>query len=288
MRISTRHPEANFAGICGITAGLLLTLCTTKSCADTPLPHWEWGIGIAAATLRDYPGSRHYHNYLLPFPWLIYRSERLYLGRESSHGILWRTIDSELDISLSLNPSVLTQNNPERAGMPALNTTLGMGLREQITLWRDEASGWRLKLQLPLRVAYALRQGGLDPVGLQTQPGINLDHKLDTAWSWGIGAAISFADADYHQYFYGVAPAYATTSRPAYTAAGGFGGWQLNGRISYQHKRYRVSAFTRIEGLEGARFADSPLVSTTHAGTVGLTWTYQLGASDKTVPSDEP
>lgn len=288
MRATVCPATANIQYVCRIGAGLLLALSATLAAADSPRPRWEWGLGIATATLRDYPGSRNYRTHVPPYPWLVYRSDRLYLGREGSRGILWRGIDSELDASLSLNPSVHQKDNPERAGMPAADTTLGLGLRERITLWRDEASDWRLNAQLPLRMNFALRDGGLDPVGVQFQPGLSLDHKLSGAWSWGVGASISIADSDYHDYFYGVAPAYATARRSAYSASGGFGGWQLNSRISYQHEPHRVSVYIRIEGLEGATFADSPLVSTLHAGTIGLTWAYQFGASRKMVSSDNP
>lgn len=284
MSTAIRHN----AGICAASAGLLLALWAGAAGADTLKPRWEWGMGIAAATLRDYPGSHNYRTYALPFPWFVYRSDRLYLGREGSHGVLWRSIDSELDISLSLNPSVHQQDNPERAGMPALDSTLGIGLRERITFWRDESSGLQLSAHLPLRVVYALHHGALAPVGLQVQPGLSLDRNLAGAWTWGIGTSISFADAPYNDYFYGVEPAYATPVRPAYTASGGFAGWQLSSRISYQHKHHSVSVFARIEGLEGASFADSPLVSTLHAGTLGLAWSYRIGTSKEMVPGNDP
>lgn len=288
MRATRTHPAAHCTGAWWRGAILLLALSVTPVRAEDPKPHWEWGLGIIAGTLRDYPGSRSYRTHVLPYPWFVYRSDRLYLGREGTRGVLWRGLDSELDVSLSLNPSVHQQDNPERAGMPAADTTLGVGLRERITLWRDDANAWRLNAQLPLRMTYAWHHGAPDSVGVQFQPGLSLDHKLEGGWSWGVGASVNFADNGYHDYFYGVAPAYATATRPAYSASGGYGGWQLSSRISYQHERHHVSLYARVEGLQGASFADSPLVATPYAGSLGLTWAYRFRASTRTVSDDNP
>lgn len=57
-------------------------------------PHWEWELGITAGTLRDYSGSCNYRTHILPYLGFVYRSNRLYPGREGPHGMLWRGLDS--------------------------------------------------------------------------------------------------------------------------------------------------------------------------------------------------
>lgn len=264
-----------------------LLVATPLSAAEEPKPRWEWGVGVAAATLRDYAGSDNYRSHVLPFPWLVWRSERLHIGQGGTHGVLWRGLDSELDLTLSLNPSARQSDNPLRAGMPKLDPLLETGLRLRLDLWRDEASGWVVDAKLPLRRALAWDDGTLSGVGWHAEPGLSLGKNLTPGWFWDVSAAANFVDRNYASYFYGVDPIYATTSRPAFRAEAGYGGWQLGSRLQYQHQRQRWNLFLRLEGLEGARFADSPLVTTLHAGTVGIAWMYRLGVSRKTVQFDD-
>src|SRR3989338_4407412 len=86
----------------GLGVASLLTPAIAGAAVDVPAdertapheeraaPQWEWGLGVAAAWLRDYPGSRHYGAYGLPFPWITWRSERVMVGREGGRGVLWR------------------------------------------------------------------------------------------------------------------------------------------------------------------------------------------------------
>ena len=45
-------------------------------------PEWEFGLGATGLTLPDYRGSDESRDYLLPFPYLIYRGEHLRVDRQ--------------------------------------------------------------------------------------------------------------------------------------------------------------------------------------------------------------
>ena len=81
-------------------------------------------------------------------------------------------------------------------------------------------------------------------------------------WHLGMQAGPVFADRKYNQTFYGVEGAYATASRPAYAARGGYSGSQFTLGLSRRFPGYWVGAFTRYDDLGGAVFADSPLMPT--------------------------
>lgn len=256
--------------------------------APRGLPRWEWGLGIAGAWVRDYPGSEHYSTYGLPYPWFTWRSDRVLLGHEGGRGVLWRRPALAVDAVLSANPPSSTGDNPERAGMPDLHALLEPGLRLRWQAWSSADGRWRLNVRLPWRAALAIYDGGLHNVGSRIEPGLSLDHRLGGGWSWGMSAAATFAERAYQDYFYGVDPAYATATRPAYEADGGYGGSHLTWRLSRRSGVSSASLFVRAELLDDASFADSPLVSTPVGWTIGFNLSRRFGASTHLVNADEP
>lgn len=270
-----------------IAAGLL-ALATTAAADDAvPAgePRWEWGLGLGAAWLRDYPGSGHYGAYALPYPWITWRSERVRLGREGGRGVLWRTPAFTLDAVLSANPPSDTGDNPERAGMDDLDALVEPGLRLRWRTWTS-GSGWRIDTRLTLRQSYAV-DGGLQSLGGRVEPGFSAEHALRGRWSWGGSITASFGERGWQDYFYGVDPEFATPDRPAYEAPGGFGGMQYNLRLSRRGDATAGSLFVRLEDLTGASFIDSPLVSERHGWSVGINLTRRMGASRQQVKPEE-
>ena len=94
-----------------------------------------------------------------------------------------------------------------------------------------------------------------------------------------------FADARYHSYFYGVDPAYATPSRPAYQARAGYSGSRITLRTEKQIGDLNLSVFLRLDDLHNAVFADSPLVQTRHYHLVGFTVSWIFNRSEELVYS---
>lgn len=90
-----------------------------------------------------------------------------------------------------------------------------------------------------------------------------------------------------HQYFYGVADRYATATRNAYDAPGGYAGWQMLAALSKRFPAYWVGGFVRYDSLRGAAFDDSPLVVSDRylAGGIAIAWI--IGESSIRVPANE-
>lgn len=260
---------------------------TGKAMADKPL--WEAGAGVAAVNFPDYRGSDQRRSYMLPVPYIVYRGEFLKVEREKVRGLLFKSEKTELDISVNGAVPVKSSKNRARAGMPNLSPSFEIGPSLNLTLFRSENKNSQLDLRLPLRPVFAVSSSGVRNEGWLFQPQINLDLRNISAlpeWNVGILTGPIFGDTRYHQYVYGVEPAYATPTRPAYQARGGYAGMQFISAISKRSRNYWMGAFIKLDTLNGAVFADSPLVRSRTNASAGFAISWVLDVS-KTMVKDE-
>ena len=253
-----------------LSAGLL----AGQAHADE-LPRWEVGLGVAGLSIPDYRGSDQQRGYLLPLPYIQYRGDVFRIDREGAHGKLFTSERMKLEISLAAGPPAKSDKNDARAGMPNLDPTVEAGPSLQLFLARNEARDRVWSVQFPLRAAAAVDLRHVQRVGWVFAPNLNFD-ALNMRGGWDIGAAVGpiYATEDYHDYYYEVAPAFATATRPAYDARAGYSGSRLTLTASRRYPRYWVGAFARYDNLSGAVFADSPLVKKQESfmAGVGIAW----------------
>lgn len=272
-------PRARFALL---VSCVLATHALASRAGEQPL--WEAGIGAAAIAFPDYRGSDQRHNYLLPFPYIVYRGDVLKADRERVRGLFFSSDRIDLNISANAAVPVRSAHNEARLGMPDLDPTVELGPSLEVKLARTNDGDARLDLRLPVRTVVATDLAHSKNVGWVFEPQLNLDLR-NTAfgpdWNLGMAAGPLFGDKRYHNYYYGVAPAFATPTRPAYTAQPGYGGMQVIGAVSRNFGAYWVGAFLRWDTVAGAVFDDSPLIRQQHdlAFGVGLTWTLSRAAA---------
>jgi outer membrane protein len=256
------------------------------------LPVWEVGIGLAYTHLPDYRGSDEARGYVLPFPLVVYRGDFFKSDREGVRAQFFDSRYIEVELSAGATVPVNSKDNKAREGMPDLRPTLELGPAVKVHLVSvgDAAPGDRdleLDFRLPVRVALTWRDGPRD-VGLIAFPSLALDNRVQFAgsrWNLGVVAGGYFADQRYHQYFYGVPQEFATPTRPAFTARGGFSGWQAILALSTTYnKRTWVGAFVKADWLKGATFDDSPLVRQRTNLAFGIGVSHILATSDEKVP----
>ena len=84
------------------------------------------------------------------------------------------------------------------------------------------------------------------------------------------------ATKPFHEYFYSVAPQFATPERPAYQAPGGYSGATFLASLSRHIGEFWVGAYVRYDNLSGAVFDPSPLVKQNYAlaGGIGFAWVF--------------
>jgi outer membrane scaffolding protein for murein synthesis (MipA/OmpV family) len=242
--------------------------------AEKPL--WELGVGMSALSFPDYRGSDESGIYAIPFPYVVYRGRFLKADRNGVRGTFFDTDRIELNVSVGASLPVSSDHNRARLGMPDLRPTLELGPSLDLNLWRTHDRRYRLDLRLPVRTAVAL-QAGLEDVGWVFSPRLNLDI-TDVAglagWNMGLLAGPIQGSKRNHEYFYSVAPRYATVDRPAFAAKGGYAGSQFLLSVSKRYPKYWLGGFARWDSLKGAVFADSPLVRRENyfAAGVGIAW----------------
>jgi MipA family protein len=267
---------------------LLAGLPAGHACAAEK-PLWELGIGMSALSFPDYRGSDESSLYAVPFPYLVYRGTFLKADRNGIRGTFFDSDRIELNLSVGASLPVNSDDNQARQGMPDLQPTLEIGPSLDLNLWRTPDRRTRLDLRLPVRTAVTVKDGMRD-IGWVFSPRLNLDI-TDVAglagWNMGLLAGPMVGSERNHEYFYSVAPQYATPDRPAFDAKGGYAGSQFLMSMSKRYPKYWLGAFARWDSLKGAAFDDSPLVRRDHyfAAGVGIAWI--LGESSTRVEAVE-
>lgn len=247
-------------------------------------PLWELGLGFTGLSLPDYRGAHQRHAYVLPYPYLVYRGEYLRSDREGMRAMLFDSERVKFDLSFgAAAPS--RSNTSTREGMPELPGNVEVGPSLNITLDEEVRRRWRLDLRLPVRAVMTL-ESSPRYVGATFSPNLNLDLRMPTH-GWNIGALTGplFATRAYHAQYYQVDPAYARADRPAYQARGGYAGWQTIVSTSKRFGDTWFGAFLRHESLQGAVYADSPMVKRNSSLTAGFGMAWVFAVSPTLVES---
>ena len=256
--------------------------------AEQPL--WEFGLGVGAIVFNDYRGASDLRVYPVPVPYFLYRGDILRADRDGAHARFFDERFVTFDISVNATAPVFSSNSGARAGMPDLKSTIEVGPSLQWHLWRASDDWLRLDLRTPFREAFTIAAPP-QAIGALAAPQLAADFRprsgLATGWNLGLLAGPLYAQRRYHEYFYAVAPQYATPSRPVYEPAGGYSGTQLLGSLSRRYKDYWVGAYLRHDWLQGAAFQSSPLVQQRSYWSGGFGFVWMISASSRTVDSNE-
>jgi outer membrane scaffolding protein for murein synthesis (MipA/OmpV family) len=269
-------------------AALIVLTALAPRCAwPAQQPLWEFGLGVGAVVFNDYRGADTTHVYPVPVPYFVYRGKFLQSDRDGLRGKLFR--QDRIELNLSVNATTPVRNDSARAGMPDLRSTVEIGPSLNAHLWRSADSRAKLDLQLPARTAFTVESHPRG-IGWFYAPHLNLDlaqYAAPTGWKLGLLAGPLFAQRRYDDYFYSVAPQYATPTRPAYAAPGGYAGTQALVSLARRFPDYWIGAYLRHDSLGGAAFSPSPLVKRDNYWSGGLGFVWMIGKSQRLVESDE-
>lgn len=233
----------------------------------------ELGIGIAGAHFADYPGAARYWNFLLPLPYITVHSPRLDADRNGVTGKFLNTEHWAIDVDFSASVPVDSSRDAVRSGMPNLGWIGEAGPALKYHTQRDERTGLRLELGLPVRAAISTDGWELHHRGWVSEPWIELSRTWRTGqreFHADLTLSALYATGDYFNYIYGVAPQYATPARPAYAAGSGRGGYRVSLGFGWRQGNMVYGAFYRYINLGGASFNASPLVSERHQNAFGF------------------
>jgi outer membrane scaffolding protein for murein synthesis (MipA/OmpV family) len=271
---------------CGTLPVALLAMCWAMPALPKEEPLLEYGLGVGAVAFEDYRGSNSSHVYPLPIPYLVYNGKFLKADRAGVRGTLFN--QDRVELNLSFTATTPVRNDRERNGMPDLRSTVELGPSLELHLLRSADARIKFDLRMPLRAAFTV-EASPRMIGWTFTPRFNLDVADPLGLpGWNVGLLVGplFADRRYHDYFYTVAPQYATAARPAYQAVGGYAGTQAISSLSKRFPHFWVGAYMRYDTLSGAAFVDSPLVqrkSYWSAG-FGISWMIHRSSTMVEVP----
>jgi outer membrane scaffolding protein for murein synthesis (MipA/OmpV family) len=278
-----------------IRRGLLLFLLFAciifpKAAVSEEKPLWEMGVGFSALLLPDYRGSDESRVYPLPYPYFIYRGDVLKVDENKISGQIFKTDRILLDVSIYGYLPVKSSNNTARQGMEDLDPTFEIGPAIKIKLLEDKEDKYQLNLKLPVRAVFSTDFSTVRYEGWVFSPRIVFEKEdiiPQTGLNLGISAGPMFADRGYHEYIYTVDAAYATATRPAYSAGGGYSGSTLSIGLHKGYKQFIFGAFVSADFLQGAAFENSPLVKTNTSIMTGISITWIFFKSAKMVTTEK-
>ena len=270
-------------------AMLLLAGLAAGQAPAAEKPLWELGAGVSALHFPDYRGADESRFFAIPFPFVVYRGTFLKADKDGIRGSFFDSDRIDLNVSLGASVPVRSDENRAREGMPDLQPTVELGPSLDLTLWRSQDRRYKIDLRLPARAAVTV-MGGMDYVGWEFSPRVVLDVS-DFAgiagWNLGLLAGPIYGSERSHDYFYSVAPQFATADRPAFDAEGGYAGSQFLVSMSKRYPKYWLGAFVRWDSLNGAVFADSPLVRQENYFAAGVAFAWVLKESSRMVEADD-
>jgi outer membrane scaffolding protein for murein synthesis (MipA/OmpV family) len=222
-------------------------------------------------------------------PYVRYRGEFLRSDRDGVHGILLNQPRVSLNVSVGASVPVSSRDDPARAGMPNLSAVLEAGPSLDLHLWWSNDHSVTVDLRIPARLGVTVSTQP-QAIGWSLAPNINVDLLHlggSNGWNVGLLGGPLFATRAYNQYFYSVAPEYATPDRPEYAASAGYAGSELTAALSRRYPRVWVGAFARYVDLEGASFVDSPLVRRRKDLAAGIGFAWMISRSTRMVEASE-
>lgn len=245
-------------------------------------PVLELGAGFGMLAAPDYPGADEQTFLALPFPYFVYRGERLRAGRDGIKGLLYTGERLRLDISVGASLPVDSEDNSTREGMDDLPPSLELGPSLDWRLLDDGQNDVHFKFRL--RALLAADDGRIKHEGWVFNPMLNWDHRLNDRWQLNSRLMTFWGDQHYHDFFHGVDASDATAQRPAYRGESGYGGsaialgarwrpapdWQLFARVS-------------AYDFGGASFDDGPLFKQDDALYFSLAITYIFWKSERQI-----
>ena len=248
-------------------------------------PLWEAGVAAGFASLPQYMGSNERYAIPLAFPYIVYRGKILKADREGLRGRLFDSERLTLDLDFGFGLPVRNKN-AARQGMPKVKMVGQVG--PQLNwYWRREVDN-RIVTHLPLRAAFDIDSRY---VGWVAEPSLHLQAEAfgpGKDWSGSIELGALIGSRQYNDYYYGVAPAYATAARPAYAARSGLHSLFVDSSLNHRFTPdFKAGLFLRLRTLAPGVVADSPLVKQKGYAAVGLGMVWRLHQSERSVQAEE-
>lgn len=249
---------------------------SAEEISHTDKAKWELGIGVGGLSMPHYRGSDQRAEYVAPIPYMRYNGKRLKIDREGGRFYFYNSNEVKVDVSLAFALQVDSDDNRARIGMTDIDNIIEIGPRVIFNLYESKDKNFRLRFAAPIRTAYATDFSHTENIGLVFSPYLQARY-FTSGWESAISVGPMWANEEYHDYFYEVAPQYVTATRAAYDAEAGYSGSRLTLTLSKRFEKIYFGLFARYDDLSGASFIDSPLIKQKDSFMVGaaLSWVFK-------------
>ncbi len=263
---------------------------------------WEIGAGAVAAHTPHYFGSNHYYQGILPYPVLIYRSERLAAQTVDPDKFGQIFIFNNEDLLLELdfsgrfpvtsadeqsqtpkgsvndNTQIIQEKNYTRRGMDDLPLAGFVGGKIS---WSPISY---LLIEVPILKGFTIGSG-FKNVGYIFSPGFEirfLGRQRENAIN--ITTIFTHGDKVYNQTYYGVKKEETLDERPAYDAKAGLSTVTYGLTFSWTPRpQIKIIGGYVFHNLNGSVVEDSPLVISPLTRSVGFAFNYTFIESNELV-----
>lgn len=239
----------------------------------------EYGVFAGGLSYPPYPGATGQKRRFLILPYFKYDSQRFSIGNGSIAAVhVSETSRTRFDISLAGTFDASSAGVPARIGMPDLDYIFEAG--PVLEYQMGAVFGGTAQARLPLRAVFTTNLKSMKAIGATFSPQLRVTWTLNKETRTEVEATLQpvFATEGVQDYFYQVDPAYATISRPAYNALGGYMGTELVVKVSHSlSPTLRIYGYAKIGMNGGAVNRTSPLFGSNQTVTLGIALRKTLG-----------
>jgi len=258
----------------------------SSSSGNGDKPLWELNLAAFGRYGPAYPASEDNQVNVIPLPFPVYRGKILRVGDSTEKPVttrLFRRDRIKLDFDFGLNFPVDSEDVDARTGMPDLDLLVEAG--PELELQFVKAPSDFGEMFLSLQVRGALSFDGIDP----SSQGVIASTELKYIRPFNskrtefiVRLTPEWASTDYMDFFYSVAPEFATPDRSAYDADSGYLGTKLAFSIKHVFTdTFQLRSGIRFGFYQGASNEDSPLYTQDTTTSVYIAFLWKIWESER-------
>jgi outer membrane scaffolding protein for murein synthesis (MipA/OmpV family) len=248
---------------------------------------WEFRFAAFGRYAPVYPGSDESDLTLLPIPIPVYRGAFLNFGEnldQVARGEISQTKRTRLGVDLDFTFGEHSSDIAVRRGMPDLDFMFEIGPELEIKLDDRAPEDGEFLLALQLRAAVSF--DGLSPSSQGYMLNPEFEYRLSQAFGGDNLLSLrwkpTWASERFMDYYYEVAPAYATPERPAYDAVSGYLGSRFTVALTRQiHEKLILGVSASYYLNSGAENEASPLHRSNSGASIQAALVWTLAESER-------
>lgn len=248
---------------------LLFIILFTSSLLNAK-DNFVYGIGSTIISIPSYIGSSKQNNFLLPFPYIQYKSKYINIDRDKIYNEFYRKDKIQLQFSLSGMLPVESKDTA-RDGMKDLDAIIEIGPKFIYNILSKNKM--KINLEIPIRAAISFGDS-FNYEGYLASMDVKLEKQIFNNYTFKLLSGLGYSDKNLNNYYYEVNSAYVNLNRKEYHSSGGYSGFHNSIAITKKNDKFWYGAFVKHYYLNNTAFQKSPLVEKHNSIFYGLAFSY--------------